>query len=147
MINQTLRGGLSRIGISTLQFVSLVCVLLLVGCATYSKEKQEKGFDDITEAYGNSIRWGKFELANGLRADEEKGEKPDFEALKNVRITSYELKAVNVSADGDTVQQDVEIQYYKTNQLIEKTLIDRQLWKYDKEAKRWRLHTALPDFK
>ena len=146
MKNVTAGGCLPFLKVSVLQCISLLCVLVLVGCATYDRYQQEDRFEDITEAYGNSIRWGKFAVANGIRAKKGGEEEPDFEYLKNIKVTSYELKAVNVSNDGNTVQQDVEIKYYKIEQYREKTTIDRQLWKYDAVAEGWFLHSELPDF-
>ncbi|KPJ99252.1 MAG: hypothetical protein AMK71_10055 [Nitrospira bacterium SG8_35_4] len=125
-----------------------MCVLALLGCATYNKHQQQERFEDMTEAYGNAIRWGKYEVANGFRDSKGKeAEIPDFEYLKNIKVTSYELKAVNISQDGNTVHLDVEIEYYKIEQFIERTITDRQLWKYDEDEERWVLHSTLPDFK
>lgn len=143
----TIEGLFLQLKISAVKILSLLCVLVLVGCATYQRQQQKDRFEDITEAYGNAIRWGKFEVANGFRADTETEKKPDFEYLKNIRVTSYELKAVNVSGDGNTVQLDVEIEYYSIDRFIEKTIIDNQVWKYDTEAGTWSLHGELPDFK
>lgn len=148
MMNVTICGRLPFLKISVVQCVSLLCVLVLVGCATYARHKQQGSFEDITEAYGNAIRWGKYELASGFRDNKgREEEKPDFEYLKNIKVTSYELKAVNISKDGNAVQQDVEIEFYRIDQYIEKTITDRQLWKYDEEEERWFLHSELPDFK
>jgi hypothetical protein len=147
MMNVTVGGRLPFLKISVVQCVSLLCVLVLIGCATYDKHKQQESFEDITEVYGKAIRWGKFEVANDFRDNKGNEEKPDFEYLKNIKVTSYELKAVNVSHDGNAVQQDVEIEYYKIDQFIEKTITDGQLWKYNEEEGRWFLHSELPDFK
>jgi hypothetical protein len=148
MMNVTIGGRLPLLKISVVQCVSLLCVLVLVGCAMIEEKKQQESFEDITEVYGKAIRWGKFEVANGFRANKGKEEeRPDFEYLKNIKVTSYELKAVNISEDGKVVQQDVEIEYYKIEQFIEKTITDSQLWKYNEEEGRWFLHSELPDLK
>ena len=148
MMNISPGGRLSIMKISVVYGVSLLCVLVLVGCATYTRQKQQDRFEDITKAYGDAIRWGKYEVANGFRGMKEREEKkPDFEYLKNIKVTSYELKAVNISGDGNAVQQDVEIEYYKIDQFIERTITDSQLWKYDEEEGRWLLDSELPDFK
>jgi len=148
MMNMPRGGRLSFLKISVVHGVSLLCVLALVGCATYTRQKQQERFEDITKAYGDALRWGKYEVANGFRDKNGREEKkPDFGYLKNIKVTSYELKAVNISQDGNAVQQDVEIEYYKIDQFIERTITDSQLWKYDKEEGRWLLHSELPDFK
>jgi hypothetical protein len=147
MTRLTVGGRLQVLKISVIHCVSLLCIMALAGCAPYARQQQRDRFEDITEAYGNAIRWGKYEVANGFRFREEGDENPDFGYLKNIKVTSYELKAVNVSNDGNTVLQDVEIEYYKVDRLVEKTTIDHQLWKYDREMERWFLHSPLPDFK
>ena len=147
MMNVTAGRRLLFLKTLIMQYISILCVLVLAGCATYDRYKQEDRFEDITEAYGNSIRWGNFAVANGIRAKKGDEEEPDFEYLKNIKVTSYELKAVNISKDGNTVQQSVEIEYYKIDQFIERTIIDSQLWKYNAEKERWMLHSELPDFK
>jgi hypothetical protein len=147
MLRLNVGGRLLLWKISVVHYVALLCVMAIAGCATYARQQQQDRFEDITEAYGDAIRWGKYEVANGFRFRNEGEEDPDFGHLKNIKVTSYELKAVNVSSDGNTVRQDVEIEYYKIDQLIEKTIIDHQLWKYDGEKERWFLHGTLPDFK
>jgi hypothetical protein len=146
-MRMTVGGRLPLLKKSVAHCVTLLCVIALAGCATYARKQQQNSFEDITEAYGNAIRWGKYEVTNDFRSGDEGEEDPDFEHLKNIKVTSYELKAVNVSSDGNTVLQDVEIEYYIIDRLIEKTIIDHQLWKYDGEKERWFLHGTLPDFK
>jgi len=148
MMGMTIRGFFQSLKMSGLQWGSLLCVLVLVGCATYDRHLQQERFEDITEAYGNAIRWGKYEVANGFRDIKGKeADKPDFEYLKNIKVSSYELKTVNISADGNVVQQDVEIEYYKIDQFIERTITDSQVWKYDEEEGRWFLQSDFPNFK
>ena len=43
--------------------------------------------------------------------------------------------------------QAIGIRYYHTERLKEKSLVDRQKWKYDEEDKTWYLESGLPDFK
>jgi len=147
MMKVTRGGRLPFLKIAGVHCVALLCLLVFLGCATYDRKRQQERFEDITEAYGNAIRWGKYEVANDFRDEKGKEKKPDFDYLKNIKVTSYELKAVNISNDGNAVQQDVIIEYYKIDHFIEKTIIDSQLWKYDKEEERWFLHGEFPAFK
>jgi len=41
--------------------------------------------------------------------------------------------------------QEVEIRMFNKNQARERSVIDNQYWKYDKERERWFLHSGLPD--
>jgi hypothetical protein len=34
---------------------------------------------------------------------------------------------------------------FNTTQVVEKTIIDEQEWRYNETAKRWQLHSGLPD--
>ena len=44
-----------------------------------------------------------------------------------------------------TARQQVEIKMFNANQAVERTILDEQEWRYDKESKRWLLHSGLPD--
>jgi hypothetical protein len=37
------------------------------------------------------------------------------------------------------------IKLFNANQAVERTIIDQQEWRYNEEAKRWLLHSGLPD--
>jgi hypothetical protein len=63
-------------------------------------------------------------------------------------VTSYELHTtIKVSKDMSLVNQTVEIKYYNLDHMIEKTIVDKQLWKYYAEEKAWYLQSSLPNFK
>ncbi len=62
-------------------------------------------------------------------------------------MTSYELISRNISKDKLLARQTVEIKYYNLDSMIEKTLIDAQVWEYNREEKTWLLQNGLPDFK
>ena len=131
----------------TIFFIS-ICILLIPGCATIREYEQQESFDKTADAYSVALRWGNFEVANGFRTQKADDQyTPDYAYLKNIRVTYYELKAVTVSSDSTMVQQTVEIKYYHIDELVEKELYDLQLWKYDSEEKKWRLHSKLPDFR
>jgi hypothetical protein len=122
-------------------------VVFLVGCATLEESKQQDSFDVAANAYKQSILFGKYQVANGFRKAPLSDQEPlDLRRLKKIRVTSYELTAVNVSQDRLLVYQTVEISYYNIDNMLERTLTDKQLWKYDTEAKTWHIHSDLPDF-
>jgi hypothetical protein len=127
----------------------IVCFyfLLIAGCATFTEKNYQDQFDTTSRAYEKAILLGKYELADSFRkmhASEKQSS--NFETLKKIKVTSYELLAVNVSKDKSLVNQKVEIKYYHVNYLIEKTIIDNQLWRYYPEEKVWLLESGLPDF-
>lgn len=71
----------------------------------------------------------------------------NFKKLQKTKVTSYELLNRKISKDKLLARQTVEIRYYNLDSMIEKTLIDKQAWEYDKGEKTWRLQGGLPDFK
>lgn len=71
----------------------------------------------------------------------------NLKKLRKTKVTSYELLDREISKDKLLARQSVEIKYYKLDSMIEKTLIDTQVWEYDREEKTWRLQGGLPDFK
>jgi hypothetical protein len=110
--------------------------------------KQMNMFDEVAWSFKDSMRWSDFEAANQLRKDAlTESNPPDFKKLKNVRVTSYEVKQIIPMDNKLKVHQVVEINYYKTDNMIEKTLTYDQLWEYDAENESWSLKSRLPDFK
>ena len=45
------------------------------------------------------------------------------------------------------VRQVVKISYFKTDDMVVKSMADDQLWEYDPELHTWQLLTGLPKFK
>lgn len=122
-------------------------IMLVAGCANLSKTNQMNMFDRVTASFKDSMRWSDFETANQLRKDAlTESNPPDFKKLKNVRVTSYELKQIIPMDNKLKVRQIVEINYYKSDNMIEKTLMHDQLWEYDTADKSWSLKSRLPDF-
>lgn len=130
-----------------MKYVVSFFVIFIVGCATIRETRQEDSFDVAATAYKQSILLGKYQVANGFRKAPPSGQQPlDLANLKKIRVTAYELTAVKVSQDGLLVYQTVEISYYNIDNMLEKTITDNQIWKYDTEAETWSLHSDLPDF-
>jgi hypothetical protein len=123
-------------------------IMLVAGCSHLSNVKQMQMFDRATASFKDSIRWSEFEIANNLRKDAlTENNPPDFKKLKNVMVTSYEVKHVIQMNNKLKVRQIVEINYYKTDSMVEKTLRHDQLWEYDVADESWSLKSRLPDFK
>ena len=130
------------------KYVLSLCILLLVGCATYQGLSRLSSLESTSKAYDKAMRWGEYQLASSfIKTQETDGQSLDLKKLENIKITSYKPIEKNTSEDKLQAHQTVEIKYYNTDYLIEKTLIDKQLWEYDEEQKAWYLQSALPDFK
>ncbi len=127
--------------------LSLICMLtLLLSACTPSRENAQ--FSTLT-AYGNAIRWGEFDAAARYIAPEYLVEHPitrlELERFEHVRISRYAEKSVLPGPDEFTIYQTAEISLVNRHTGVERDIVDRQTWKYDPLAKRWRLWSSLPD--
>lgn len=124
-----------------------LCSALSAGCAAVSEMKMRDDFSQTVKAYQKMIYWSQFEAANRYREPQEAASKPPkFDALSKIKITAYTIKQVITSADNAEVCQIVEIEYYKVDDVVIKSIRDRQLWVYDSTAERWYLQSGLPAF-
>ncbi len=131
-----------------LMLTIFLLIMLVAGCPNLSNVKQMNMFDQVTWSFKDSIRWSDFETANQLRKDAlTESNPPDFKKLKNIMVTSYEVKQIIPMNNKLKIIQIVEINYYKTDNMIEKTLTYDQLWEYDAENESWSLRSRLPDFR
>lgn len=126
----------------------VVLVLVLMGCAGLVTEKESlRKFEETSKAYLLSLRWGEYETAYSFkRPPKDNDEAPDFEDLRDVRVTFSKVKQTAISEDKMTVIQIVDLQYYRMRNVTVKTIADRQQWEYDQEKKRWYLISDLPNF-
>lgn len=134
---------------AVLRAMYCLSILLFLGCAAYQVQKQLDMFEKTADSYGLAIRWGHYEMAHKfLRInDKESPAAQSPEKFKDIKVTSYEVQAINFSGNKRSSTQTVEIQYYNINRMVEKTLIDRQEWEYDMTAQQWYLRSGLPDFR
>ena len=69
----------------------------------------------------------------------------DLDRLRLFRVTQYIVRSAAPVDDGNGLIQVVEIRMFNKNQARERSIIDNQYWKYNKETERWKLHSDLPD--
>ena len=130
-----------------LMLTIFLIIIPVAGCSILLNHQMNM-FDQMTASFKNSIRWSDFQAANHLRKDAlTESNPPDFKKLKDVRVTSYEVKQIIPMNNKLKVRQLVEINYYKTDNMVEKSLLHDQLWEYDAADKSWYLKSKLPDFK
>lgn len=116
----------------------------LAGCAT-TKDK-DYALQDALNAYESTIRWVHFERlvlfhsAESLQA----GRLP--ENASELKVTSYRPLVQRAGADGNSLDQTVEIKYYYWSQAKEQTTRQVQHWVYDADKARWQITTAPPTF-
>jgi len=130
------------------QFCAIALVLLMTGCAGMNMDKEGwKKFDETSRSYLLALRWGEYEAAYGFKRLPSVNDKlPDFNDLKDVRVTSYRVKQTIISEDKMMVMQIVDFQYYRMRNVTVRSVIDSERWEYDKEKKRWYLISDLPNF-
>jgi hypothetical protein len=126
----------------------LVPVLLLgMLCACgMAIQAQIDRFEPSALAYQRAIRWSDFPTAYGVAIEPGTAAAPDFDHLKDIRVTSYEVGAQQVDAEGRMCVQVVEIRYVNTSRMAERVFVDKQTWKYSEKDQRWYLKSAFPQF-
>lgn len=120
--------------------------LLLSGCP---QTKEEKDLTETLQQYETLIRWAQWDAAVDFIAPEYLQENPitrlDMDRLRLFKVTQYIVRS-SAPVDAATgVVQVVEIRMFNKNQARERTIIDRQYWKYNELTERWQLHSGLPD--
>jgi hypothetical protein len=98
-------------------------------------------------SYAAAIRWGRFESAADFMAPSPRPPALDSAWLKNIHVTSYEVLYRKNLEKGSLIEQNVEIRYYHEQSGVEKTLLDRQRWRYQEKQNTWALESGLPAFR
>lgn len=123
-----------------------VVAAVLTACPS---DKMTRTREETLQKYETIVRWSQWDAAVDYLAPEYLEENPisrlDMDRLRLFRVTQYIPRQVAVAADGMGVQQVVEIRLYNQRQAVERSVFDRQLWKYDPESERWLLYSGLPD--
>jgi hypothetical protein len=114
--------------------------MALLSCA---ETKRNAILDDSLTMYEKAIRWSEFGRAAKYLKNPEN---TDLSRLEGIKVTSYQPTGRDVSESGLTIEESVKIKFTLAGNQTEKTIVDRQTWKYDEEKNRWYLTTSLPDF-
>lgn len=125
--------------------LSLFAVILLTAC---SGARQDTALDLTLLSYESSIRWNDFETAWEMVDPEYREKNPqsstDWERLKQIQVAGYRRNGTTVIEDGK-IGQVVEVEVINVHTQTPRKIIDKQIWKWDEEAKRWWLTTGLPN--
>ena len=125
---------------------ALLLPLLLAACAT--KQHARDLLQVALYDYHSAIRWGNFAGALDFLDPELLKRKPvsalDLQRYDQIQVTGYSVQGGGAPDQGHH-QQVVEIRYINRHTQAERVLIDRQVWRYDAEQRRWWLTTGLPD--
>ena len=139
-----MRGATKNVGYRALSIpltLILLLILLLIGCA--GKNRMYK-FREISKSYQRELEMSDYRVAS--KYVDPSGDRPaaDLRRYANIQIVKYTIANINVSGDKQSIEQDVELQYYLLHQNRLKTANDHQVWRYKEEDKVWMLQTGLP---
>ena len=119
---------------------------LLAACTPNPAEKE---LSETLKQYETIIRWSQWDAAADFLAPEYLVENPvsrlDMDRLRLFKVTSYTLRSTGIFDNGLTARQQVEIRLFNKRQGIERSIVDEQEWHWNETAKRWYLHSGLPD--
>ena len=128
--------------------VALIVLVVLVAAAPATAKSREKLLTETLRTYAATIRWGSIEQAESFVDPGYRAAHPltdlELARYRQVRSTAYNDRAP-VAIDDFEVHQTVEIGLVNVNTQEARSVIDRQVWKFDKAAKTWMLHSGLPD--
>jgi hypothetical protein len=125
----------------------LLLMMVLGSCSTYNVEGK---LDETSSAYGQIVRWKKFETASTFAAPTIRAEFENRErAATNVEVLDYRVINVEYDKAKKKATVSVEISYRRPSSNEVKTIVDKQIWLYEEEkgSTRWQLTTLLPEFK
>jgi|GEM_PF-227271 len=124
-----------------------ILLFSLPGCLPPGK--LEKSRSEAFRQYETIVRWSQWDAAADFISPEYLAEQPisrlQMDRLRLFRVTQYTIRSVNVLEEGMAATQTVEIKLFNTNQGLERSIIDEQMWRYEENSQRWRLHSPLPD--
>jgi hypothetical protein len=132
------------------RFASIALIgltLLLVALPVLAKSR-EKILTETLRTYAATIRWGSIEQAETFVDPEYRAAHPltqlELDRYKQVRFTNYNDTAP-VPVNDDEVRQTVEIGIVNVHTQEARSIVDRQVWRYERKAKVWLLTSGLPD--
>lgn len=141
-----MKQGKNRI-LCTSRIITATLILVLV--AACGGNQVEENRSETFKQYETIVRWSQWDAAADFISPEYLAENPitrlDMDRLRLFRVTAYTIRSTGIYDEGMTARQVVEIRMFNKNQGVERTIIDEQEWRYNEQAKRWLLHSGLPD--
>jgi hypothetical protein len=126
-----------------LTLLAVVLTLAVSGCAAIDDLGYKGAYQDTTKAYASSMRWSDFDTARLLV---KQPNLPSPDALKNIKITTYEVKQHLVIQDGLRIRQLASISYFKKSDMLLKTISVEEIWELNDDDNQWYLTRGFPKF-
>lgn len=124
----------------------LLATLLLAGCPV---KREDQLREETTKLWEATLRWSLFDSAVDFIHPDWLAENPvsDFEIqrLHQFKVSQYRVRQVSSLADGSGFDRIVELRLYHIHSARERVVEFLESWRWDKERKRWLLHSGLPD--
>jgi len=121
----------------------LFAIVLLPMLSCSGLRERKTALNDTLRLYERAIRWGQHEKI-GKFFDAKLRTSIPVELLKNVRISSYTVQSFDLNNKKNHLRQNVEIKYYFLDRMQVKTVIDKQLWTFHKDAQAWLRQNEFP---
>lgn len=119
-------------------------MLLLAACGVGSRSDLR---DNTLYQYAGAIRWGHIDDAWTMIDPEYSRRNPltalERERFEQIQVAGYKVKGAQQLSEHEYAQV-VEIRLVNRHTLVERTIEDHQLWRWDAQNKRWWLTTGLP---
>jgi hypothetical protein len=128
----------------TIRFLTqAVLVATLAACSSGPIHMAK--IDSMIQLYAGAIRFGEFERAQEFM-EPSKRERLDIEWLKTIHVSSYDIVYRKENLGGNIYEMTVKIRYFIDTDLVEKSITDHQIWRYDPETQKMLLESGLPKF-
>jgi hypothetical protein len=125
---------------------TVVCLFLLGGCSGLQTNVKMKRFARTAEGYSKAIRWSEYDVAaQFVKRSNQEEMMEDLTRLEDVRVTDYTVKNITTQKEDTEIAQVVEIQYYRTGEMIHKKKLIMEQWAYDQKEGQWYLTSRLPN--
>ena len=129
-----------------LMLVSLLAVVLLTSCQTFREKNDQTKLHKLLKVYEKNLRWGSLsDIYNFLDPDLRKQTSVP-EELENVKVTKVRRLTPVVPINETSVTLKISIDYVFEDELVERTLVDEQVWEQQDEARGWFRANPIPRF-
>lgn len=125
-----------------LYILSAVSTLVLLTACSHDLGLMKQ--DETLTGYETAVRFGLWEKAAQYQQPGRHLER-DIARLRGYHVTGYEVRHQDRPSSGNVLLQTVEIRYLRPDELSERSMIDRQVWRFDADRDRWWLETDLPN--
>lgn len=126
----------------------LALMLSIAGCLSNQPSKQVMQLNDQVKLYGKLVRWRGYEQAAGmLKTRDKPAQEIDRDLLKEIRVTSYEVKQIRLNEEQNEAEVVAAISYYHERFNSVHSIEDVQTWWLDEDTGNWWLDGSLPNFK